>query len=93
MDKEKNKRAIAKLLYGHYCGDDICGKCRMPHCDCYMIAERIVNANFGNIEEALTEFAAILKETLDYKTNARGMISIDIIEPTIDETLKEFLKQ
>ena len=47
MDEKQQKQeiqAMAKVLYGHYCGNDECGKCKEPNCLEYRRAERLYNA-------------------------------------------------
>lgn len=56
-DEQKEIQAIAKLLFGHYCGKDECGKCKMPNCAEYLRAKRIYEAGFRDA-------AQIRKETV-----------------------------
>lgn len=51
MDKEKEIEEMAKVLYGHYCGKDECGKCKMPNCGEYRRAEYLYNAGYRKTEE------------------------------------------
>lgn len=49
MNKNKEIEAIAKVLYGQYCGNHKCGKCKMPNCAEYHRAELLYNAGFSNV--------------------------------------------
>lgn len=49
MNKKKEIEAMAKVLYGQYCGNDECGKCKMPNCAEYQRAELLYNAGFSNV--------------------------------------------
>jgi len=64
MDKEKKIEGMAKVLYGIYCGKDECGKCKQPNCADYHRAELLVNAGYGDVKQAVKEFAEELKEAL-----------------------------
>ena len=97
MDKQKAIEQMATMLHGFACG----GNCNNKKCKCnhFYTADRLANAGYGNINQALTEFAERLKEV--WFTNAcrfsKGENGIEIaggvgvtIEQ-IDETLEEFL--
>lgn len=50
--------------------------------------------HYGNIEQAITEFAEKLKEKADILDDPNGKVCWDAVKVLdIDETLKEFLKQ
>lgn len=66
MNRENEIKGMAKVLFGHYCGNDECGKCKEPNCIDYRKAERLFNAGYGNIEQAVKEF---VKELKDYIRN------------------------
>lgn len=55
-----HKKAIeemAKVLYGHYCGEDKCGSCKMPNCANYHRAELLVKADYRKADEVRKETA------------------------------------
>lgn len=52
-----------------------------------------IQAGYGNIEKALTEFAKKLKEELDERIYSATLEGIAEAREAVDETLKEFLKQ
>lgn len=64
MNREKEIKGMAKVLFGHYCGNDECGKCKEPNCIDYRKAERLFNSGYGNVKQAVKEFAERLKEEL-----------------------------
>ena len=92
-DNQKEIDEMATRLHGFACG----GKCHNKTCLCsdFFRAEKLVNANYGNIPQALTEFAEKLKATLMrdtdnlYPNHVKGRYST--ITSLVDETLKEFL--
>ncbi len=43
----KDIQGIAKVLYGHYCGEDECGKCKMPDCLYFAYAKRLREAGYA----------------------------------------------
>lgn len=57
MDKEKEIEEMAKVLYGHYCKDDKCGECKEPSCLEYRRAVKLYNAGYGDVKQAVKEFA------------------------------------
>lgn len=57
MDKKKEIEEMAKVMYRHYCKDDKCGECKQPNCLEYRRAVRLYNAGYGNVKQAVKEFA------------------------------------
>lgn len=88
MDKQKEIEEMAKLccypceMYSGF--TEKCAEGTRPN-QCGIAieaAKKLINAGYGNIEQALTEFAERLKEK----------VFLPCYKGTIDETLKEFLK-
>lgn len=63
-DEQKEIQAIAKVLYGHYCGKDECGKCKQPNCAEYRRAERIYEAGFRDTTQVRKETAKEIFEAV-----------------------------
>ncbi len=60
MDKEKEIDKIKKDMcgdYAPYCG---CG-CRTQHCEIETFAKNLIEAGYGNVKQAVKEFAEQLK--------------------------------
>lgn len=80
MDKEKAREEIARIIRRH------------THHSSETIADAIIGAGYGNIEEALTEFAERLKANGKFY-EARFFRNKIEVNKVIDETLKEMLKK
>lgn len=89
MDKQKDRAEIAQIITDNDC------------CSSNAIARYIVENGYGNIEQALTEFAERLKDKIsllrfcdvatteyEYYHSALNDVTYDI-----EETLKEFLNE
>lgn len=86
---------MAKALYGHYCGEDKCGECKQPRCADYIRADRLVNAGYGDVKQAVRDFAEKVKKRLAQKgvnlyNGKSQVIQIDMqTSMIIDELVKE----
>ena len=97
MDKQKAIEEIVELLFKH----SGCASCKRKPCkDCavrsncaeYRLATALANAGYGNIRQALTEFAEMLKDKIgnEYNLDTLDNDAIKDCCEYIDKTLKEF---
>lgn len=86
MDKQKVIEEMANEMY-------YCSEFNGYRDDAKRIAYKLVNAGYGNIEQALTEFAEKLKEKLFWMADTDGKSHKVLLEDNIDKALKEFLEQ
>lgn len=96
MDREKAKSDIADIINNmekrnahYYVEENGRSIQKEAFADCRAIAEELVNAGYGNIEQALTEFAERLKKNKDCYANPRSGAVLAVTIRQIDETLKE----
>lgn len=84
MDKEKEIEEIAKVICPNIW---TCEVCTIKHgrCTNKLLSERIINAGYGNIKQAVKEFAEKLKSLFCTECDYGG----GDIKQTINELIKE----
>lgn len=82
--KKQEIQAMAKVLYGRYCGSDECGKCKQPNCADYHRAETLHNEGFRMAEEVRKETAKEIFTTIIFLMESKKIYgrAIDIDEFT-----------
>lgn len=101
MNNEKEIVRMAKVLYGHYCGNDKCGECKIAskYCMDYIRAERLHKAGIGDKKQAVKEAFDKAKEAIH---NSCAHIEIDksaaipsyaIPESAIDKAIDELFTE
>lgn len=99
MDNNQEMVRIAKVLYGHYCGDDKCGDCKQPNCMDYIRATQLVNSGIGDKKEAVRAFAtqvlkhaddkAIFQEWYNYEKLGGRLIGLNELKGIIEGLFAE----
>lgn len=100
IDKHKAIEEMATTMHGFACGGNCHNKKCQYGCGDFHNAEWLVKHNYGNIPQALTEFAERLKEigrnrpNWEGKFNGRAFVIGDppyVTNNEIDQTLKELI--
>lgn len=80
---------MAKVLYGHYCGNDKCGKCKQPNCIDYIRATHLANAGIGDKKQAVKEAFDLAKCYLHSNPN----LDSELVKVSIDRELDELFTE
>lgn len=92
MEKEKQIEEMARALCGksYNAEKGFCNKfdteCDFM-CDAYMKSKRVYALGYGNVKEAVKEFAELVKIAFHYEFN--DLIPAPILSKKIDELIKE----
>lgn len=91
MDKEKEIEEMARVMCDPLepcMKDKPCTDCKTYGRNCYTIykAKRLATAGYGNIEQAVREFAEELKEIFDAKHTA---VMANVVRSRVDELIKK----
>lgn len=97
MEKEKQIEEMAKLMFAADCSMCVSEACpafgrgilkkEKFTCNNYLLAKALYDAGYGNVKEAVKEFAELVKIAFHYEFN--DLIPAPILSKKIDELIKE----
>lgn len=93
MNRENEIKGMAKVLFGHYCGNDECGKCKEPNCIDYRKAERLFNAGYRLCGGENCPNFKHYQDECDYCTKKMEVKKSFEIESAVQQAVKEFAEK